>query len=368
MSGSSTPAYQIRYKYNDQGYRTSKAFYTFSGYTPVLTETVTYELIDDKVIYETNGTYGILFTYDFDGTLISFNYDSNVNDQYAGTEYFYLRNQMGDISHIVDSFGNVVVHYVYDAYGNITNQTPNQTIGDINPYRYRGYRYDEELSWYYLNSRYYTPEVGRFINADGLLGQFGDILSTNMFAYCANNPVMYTDSDGEFAIFVFLIVTIMTTLAVHGAMKAYETAKDLGSEGWELAGYTASGIILGDYLPVKDNWDEISSTIIPNPDPNIDMIDFYFDLEGNSFYSCYTAGLYANYLKNTYYSNNSRRTELGMYIELQGHYIAYDLGLFPDHSNPAALGVPVWGSDPTAFIAESLAEILYGISNLSPIY
>lgn len=69
-------------------------------------------------------------------------------------------------------------------------------IALINQYRYRGYRYDSEVNLYYLNSRYYNPETARFINADGNIGQVGNIQSTNMFAYCANNPVMYTDITG----------------------------------------------------------------------------------------------------------------------------------------------------------------------------
>jgi RHS repeat-associated protein len=71
-------------------------------------------------------------------------------------------------------------------------------IALINQYRYRGYRYDSEVNLYYLNSRYYNPETARFINADGIIGQVGNIQSTNMFAYCANNPVMYTDISGMF--------------------------------------------------------------------------------------------------------------------------------------------------------------------------
>jgi len=66
----------------------------------------------------------------------------------------------------------------------------------INPYTYRGYRYDNETALYYLNSRYYDANIGRFINADGLLGQKGNILGHNMYAYTQNNPVMYTDSTG----------------------------------------------------------------------------------------------------------------------------------------------------------------------------
>ena len=89
-----------------------------------------------------------------------------------GSEYFYVRNQMGDITHIATSDGTVVVHYIYDAYGNVvdTDVTPGYgAIAEANPYRYRGYRYDPETNLYYLNSRYYNPEVGRFINADDII-------------------------------------------------------------------------------------------------------------------------------------------------------------------------------------------------------
>lgn len=74
------------------------------------------------------------------------------------------------------------------------------TVGEKNPYRHRGYRYDSEIGLYYLNSRYYNPEWGRFINADGLVGVSGDLLGHNMFAYCQNNPVNPTDSNGDLPI------------------------------------------------------------------------------------------------------------------------------------------------------------------------
>lgn len=199
MQGYSTPLYQIRYQYSDQGYRTQKTFYTYSGYTPILTQTIDYELIDDKVVYETDGSYGIIYTYDYDGTLISFNYDSDITDQNSGSEYFYIRNQMGDITHIATSDGTVVVHYVYDAYGQITDidiTAGYSTIANANPYRYRGYRYDSEISMYYLNSRYYNPEVGRFINADGAISVDPIAINANMYSYCGNNPVNRSDSNG----------------------------------------------------------------------------------------------------------------------------------------------------------------------------
>ncbi|QVK19397.1 hypothetical protein KHQ81_06855 [Mycoplasmatota bacterium] len=102
-----------------------------------------------------------------------------------GNEYFYIKDLQGNISIIVDENGNIVVEYSYDAWGNIIStkeynadetEKTELDIAKINPYRYRGYRYDEETGWYYLNSRYYNPEIGRFINADGQLGEIGDFL------------------------------------------------------------------------------------------------------------------------------------------------------------------------------------------------
>ena len=72
------------------------------------------------------------------------------------------------------------------------------TIGNINPFRYRSYYFDAETGWYYLNSRYYDPQVGRFLNADGIIGANGGILGYNMFAYCNNSPVNYQDKEGYF--------------------------------------------------------------------------------------------------------------------------------------------------------------------------
>jgi RHS repeat-associated protein len=230
----------------DQGYRISKTMYSFPNYVWTLVEEVEYDLVDDKVVYETNGTYGILFTYDYDGTLISFNYDANVNDSTAGTKYFYLRNQQGDITMITDVSGNVVMKYAYDAYGYMTS-TPTSGYTDltnINPYTYRGYRYDSDTGMYYLNSRYYNPQIGRFLNSDGLLGDTGDILSTNMYAYCANNPVMYSDISGfapEWLKTAGIIGAIVGTVLVVAAI----TVLTCGVGTTVLAGTLAGAIIHG---------------------------------------------------------------------------------------------------------------------------
>ncbi len=159
---------------------------------------------------ESDGTYQIVYAYDYDGTIIRFYYDANSGDSVSGADYFYLRNQQGDITTIIDNGGNTVVKYRYDAYGNILGLVDNSTgdiISKMNPYTYRGYRYDSEIGYYYLNSRYYNPEIGRFINADGIeyLGANEDILSYNLYAYCSNNPVMNVDPSGKIALALFLV-------------------------------------------------------------------------------------------------------------------------------------------------------------------
>ena len=116
--------------------------------------------------------------------------------RYNGSDYYYVFNVFGDVTHLLDSDGYIVVSYRYDAWGNITHQSSTTGVADANPYRYRGYRYDKESNLYYLNSRYYNPVTGRFLNADGMLKSSDSILGSNMFAYSNNNPVMNVDPSG----------------------------------------------------------------------------------------------------------------------------------------------------------------------------
>jgi RHS repeat-associated protein len=128
-----------------------------------------------------------------------------INDvQYNGVNYYYLRNLQGDVTGIYDSNGNVVAKYLYDTWGTIVSVTDangNEItdpahIGNMNPIRYRGYYYDTEIGYYYLQSRYYNPEWGRFLNADALFIAGSSLTGANMFAYCLNNPVMFSDHSG----------------------------------------------------------------------------------------------------------------------------------------------------------------------------
>jgi len=97
----------------------------------------------------------------------------------------------------LDKNGNIVVEYGYDAWGKpmYTSGSMAATFGADNPFRYRAYYYDSETGLYYLNSRYYNPEWGRFINVDGQIND--GLLGTNLFAYCKNNPVNREDPKGH---------------------------------------------------------------------------------------------------------------------------------------------------------------------------
>lgn len=110
-------------------------------------------------------------------------------------------NLQGDIVGIVNQSGNQLVGYTYDAWGNILTTTGSSanTLGKYNPLRYRGYVYDSEIGYYYLQSRYYDPEVSRFINADAFASTGQGAIGCNILAYCLNNPVRYIDVTGNWA-------------------------------------------------------------------------------------------------------------------------------------------------------------------------
>ena len=135
------------------------------------------------------------------GKTIDFVYDENNQPlamKYNNTLYYYVLNAQGDVVRIVNSSRNTVASYTYDPWGKIISSSG--TLADINPLRYRGYYYDSETGFYYLQSRYYDPEIGRFINADSYASTDATgLLSTNMFAYCENDPVNKSDPTGEVA-------------------------------------------------------------------------------------------------------------------------------------------------------------------------
>ena len=165
----------------------------------------------------------LLFSYEASGDVISINYN--------GTEYFYLRNGQNDVVGLMDGSGTRVVEYTYDAWGKLipTTGTLASTLGANNPFRYRGYYYDTETGLYYLTTRYYDPEVCRFISADVYMTTGQGVLGGNMFAYCLNNPVNMVDQTGAEAVAItlglamkiigVLCVTAVAILAIDFAIR-----------------------------------------------------------------------------------------------------------------------------------------------------
>ena len=132
------------------------------------------------------------FFYDESGRPFAFNY--SVDGDIAST-YYYILNLQGDVVQIIDANGVMQAEYVYSPWGEIISAEGD--LAEINPLRYRGYYYDSETGFYYLQSRYYDPENHRFINADSYASTGQGFLGVNMFAYCSNNPVNNFDNDGK---------------------------------------------------------------------------------------------------------------------------------------------------------------------------
>ena len=144
---------------------------------------------------------GLLLRMEKGSTVYSFTYDPagrpvSISD--GNTRYYYVLNQQGDVIGLLNSNEELIVMYVYDAWGRVlaSADLTASGIGTNNPLRYRGYVYDTETGLYYLQSRYYNPTWGRFINADAFASTGQGLLGNNMFAYCQNKPTMYEDSSG----------------------------------------------------------------------------------------------------------------------------------------------------------------------------
>ncbi len=138
-----------------------------------------------------------------------------------------------------------MAQYEYDAWGRILNQSGE--MADINPFRYRGYYYDTETGFYYLQTRYYDPQAMRFINADNyeLIAELAQSYELNLYAYCANNPVMFTDETGEFS---WLAVIVVSLFAIGGGTYYGVKAHKDGYRGWDVVSAVAKGVINGGLL------------------------------------------------------------------------------------------------------------------------
>ena len=177
----------VTFTYDSEGIRTSKS----DG-----TNTTKYLLNGTQILAQTTNGKTLCFFYDQQGNRVGMADGSN-------KFYYYIYNLQGDVIALADaSTGKLAVTYTYDAWGKLVKleDTTANSVGTLNPFRYRGYYYDTETGLYYLQSRYYDPEVGRFINADRFAtADYTNVLGTNTYAYCNNNPIINIDTTGTYS-------------------------------------------------------------------------------------------------------------------------------------------------------------------------
>lgn len=195
------------YTYDENGIRTSK---TVNGLTTY------YNSKDGVILSQSDGIDTMYFQYDSNGIPLGFIHN--------GVQYFYITNQMGDVIAITDTDGTVVGNYEYDAWGTVT--LSDSDIANLNPLRYRGYYYDNETGYYYLQSRYYDANICGFINSDDL--EFIDknaYCGTNSFSYCANDPINKSDPTGHFIFIILIIVAIVSSISINNLLSDYNNKK-----------------------------------------------------------------------------------------------------------------------------------------------
>ena len=224
---------EVSYAYNGDGQRVSKTYngttteYFYNG------EILAGQKTDDDVI---------VFMYDNNSDAFGFIYNE--------TEYYYVKNAQNDIIAIADADGTVIANYYYDAWGKSEGITGNTEIANLNPLRYRSYYYDTESELYYLNTRYYSAEIGRFINADNenvVASNLTHCTDKHLYAYCDNNPIVRVDNGGEFWNYVIggvvgAILGGVSAALSGGDWKSIALGAGVGAVGGLLA---ASGIPIG---------------------------------------------------------------------------------------------------------------------------
>ena len=192
----------VTYGYNQNGLRTHKETnITSTDYEwdekKLIRETVTYKLSGRK--------YDIWYYYDGNGDIAGFEYNeiSEMNQELNRKSIYYEKNMQGDVIGLIDSTGAKIASYAYDAWGNVVDTVcyeKNEIPYALNHITYRGYYFDNESGFYYLQSRYYDAEVGRFINADDVFiikSKGKDVYKDNMYIYCNSNPVINLDCTGR---------------------------------------------------------------------------------------------------------------------------------------------------------------------------
>ena len=169
--------------------------------------------------------------------------------RYNNTTYLFRKNVQGDVTHIYTESGMLVGQYAYDAWGNCATLQDTNGIATLNPFRYRGYYFDQENDLYYLQSRYYDPETCRFVNADDISYLDPETIGgLNLYAYCSNNPVMAVDHNGtipEWLKWLGIGLAIVGTLLVVGAITVLSMGVGTAMLGTAMIGSILHGAAIG---------------------------------------------------------------------------------------------------------------------------
>ena len=220
----------VSYAYDVNGIRASK---TVDGVKH------TYVYDGTQLLAERYGTTRLEFMYNESGQPHLVRYSTNSGSSYV--TYYYILNQQGDVMALMDTAGELAVKYTYDPWGKVltvtngsgTAITSATHIANVNPIRYRSYYYDADTQLYYLQSRYYDPEVSRFLNADA--AEFATLSTvslsdTNLFAYCANDPVNKADPTGTLAAWIATLAAGAVVGAISSAVSTVVTNAIYGND------------------------------------------------------------------------------------------------------------------------------------------
>ena len=357
------------YTYNADGTRHSKTVRTN------VDKTTTYYYVEGVLYAVESPDYTVVFQMDDTGRSYGFRLLRNDSPGYE-SQLYYKYNLQGDVVGIYDATGNEVVTYTYDPWGKLLSATGVDVLIDANPLLYRGYVYDKETGFYYVSSRYYDPEIGRWINADGFVSTGQDITGYNMFAYCGNNPVNRKDPTGQFWITALIVTAVVAVCTVAlsgcsakptsdvGAAKPYVDmpgsddptspncyAYAIGSPVNEQPGGT-SGRIPTKWNDVNDVGKSVEADLkakghtvreISGPDAKVYDNEFKIALRVGTqpyAYNQYTGQLYYDY-------HFMRQTNTGQWAEkhgIGGASILWDAGMTPETIPWTLGGVPYYDS------------------------
>lgn len=186
---------------------------------------VNYYYEGEDIILETSNENVIWYIYDDSTNILGF----TCNEK----NYYYVKNANKDVIAIIDEIGNYICGYYYDAWGNLLGVDGDKNIAKLNPIRYRSYYYDEESGFYYLKSRYYDPEIRRFISMDDICDVAYEMVDPNLYAYCCNDPVNLYDPEGR--AYAKIALFVLMEFFVYPSMCLQDDLTDAWGKSWVLS-------------------------------------------------------------------------------------------------------------------------------------